>query len=915
MTAQASSRRQESILLAQVSLILVLGALLLAWNTAQPYWAAARYPLLLCVGAWVLHGFFRWIGYKAAPILLPLTVSLNGFGVLVLQSVEPALAARHAVFGVVGLFLWAVLAYFDIWRSLRRIRYVSGISAFLLLVVTAVFGERVGGARAWLSLGPVQFQPSEPGKILLILFLAGVLADLLESSLRDATDSQQGAVGQALTKTHGKSVSESKGRLLGYLGPAVSVWTVSMLTLVAQRDLGAALLFSGILVILLVAGLRSWWYLVWSLVAGAAGGVLAVRLFEHVRTRLDVWLNPWQDPAGAGYQAIQAMFGLAAGGVTGVGPGLGMASVIPAAPTDFILVGTGEEWGLAGVFWVLACFLLLLWHGMAVALSVESAYGKLLAVGFTGMLWLQAAMVGGGITRLVPLTGITTPFLSYGGSSLLTNYTVIGLLANLSHAACSTGRLAPKGGKLAIPSSVVLTLSKLMTGGLVAVLLAFAYWQVLCADQLNLKQSNPRLAAQRLQIRRGGVYDRRGEVIARSVKQGSRFVRTYTKLCSLGPTIGYYSIKYGLSGLEAALNKELSGQTEKETFAGWWKSEVLGELPRGRDVFTTIDLNLQKVAQFALGKQRGAVVAVVPQTGEILALATSPGFLPQNVDEQWQDLVSDEGSPFLNRPVQGLYPPGSAFKILVLAAALETGVIEFGSTFKDRGAVWVEGHEIQNFDGRSYGELDLYTALAVSSNVAFVQIGQRLGEQRFRQMVERFGIGRELPLRLPHKVGRLARDQMSATELAEESIGQGKLLVTPLEMALITATIANGGGLPAPILVKAIKDSKGNLVYFQRPRLVGHPVSRQVAAFVRDAMIEVVNRGTGQRAAIPGIAVAGKTGTAENPHGRPHGWFVGFAPAYQPKVAVAVVVENGGSGGTVAAPIARQVLEAALRSL
>lgn len=442
------------------------------------------------------------------------------------------------------------------------------------------------------------------------------------------------------------------------------------------------------------------------------------------------------------------------------------------------------------------------------------------------------------------------------------------------------------------------------------VLASFCYWQVLVAERVAADPRNPRYAVRGLRVARGGIYDRNGEIIAHSQGPGAR--RQYAPFSSLGPTIGYVSNRYGLAGLEAGYNFQLSGGNQAKTLTGWWKTVALGHTIDGYDLVTTLDLRLQRVAEKALAGKKGAIVAVEPQTGEILALASSPGFLSENIDQDWSTLVADERSPLLNRPVMGLYPPGSAFKPLILAAALETGVINFSDTFEDEGSIVIDGHRISNAGGRSYGTLDLTTALALSSNVVFVQIGQKLGEEQLRNYAVQFGIGLDTDLGIPYKKGRLASGPMSKTELAEESIGQGQIVVTPLEMALMVSCIANGGGLPEPILVKAIRDRNGNLVQFRRPRIVEHPISRRTAAFVRDAMVQAVEWGTGTRAAIPGIPVAGKTGTAENPHGRSHGWFVGFAPAHKPEVAVAVIVENGGSGGAVAAPIARQVIEAAV---
>lgn len=444
--------------------------------------------------------------------------------------------------------------------------------------------------------------------------------------------------------------------------------------------------------------------------------------------------------------------------------------------------------------------------------------------------------------------------------------------------------------------------------GLVAA--SFCYWQVLVSERIAADARNPRYAARGLNVARGGIYDRNGEVIAHS--QGPGTSRQYVQMPSLGPTIGYMSKRYGLAGLEAGYNWELSGGNQGKTLAGWWKTAALGQIVEGYELTTTLDLRLQRVAERALAGKKGAVVALQPQTGEILVLASSPGFVSGNVDVTWSALVEDASSPLLNRPVMGLYPPGSAFKPLILASALESGVIGFGDVFEDAGSIVVDGHRIENAGGKAYGTLDLASALAVSSNVVFVQIGQKLGEENLRSYARQFGIGMDVQLGIPHKTGRLASRSMSKTELAEESMGQGQLLVTPLEMALLVSCIANGGGLPEPILVKAIRDQAGNLLQFHRPRLLEHPISRRTAAFVRDAMVQVVEWGTGTRAAIPAVPVAGKTGTAENPHGRSHGWFIGFAPAYKPEIAIAVVVENGGSGGVVAAPIARQVIEAAV---
>lgn len=406
------------------AIVIVIGSTaLLAWNTGQAFWTVGTPIVIFSAAAVILHLFFRFRSYQASPILLPIVFLVNGFGLLLLLSIQSDAVTRQTAFSIIGLLLWAASAYWGIWESLRHVRYISGVGAIALLVATALFGRQIGGARAWLDIGPVQFQPSELGKILLIVFLAGVLADMRYES--DSGRHNTGPLGW------GK---------LAYLGPVVTVWVLAMLTLVAQRDLGAALLFSGILMFMLVAATGSWVLPVIGLGAGGIGALLAVKLFSHVRSRFDAWLHPWDDPTGVGYQPLQALYALAAGGVTGVGPGLGMAEVVPAASTDYILAVLGEEWGFAGVSILLCCYFLLMWQGVQISLRMQNRYGQLLALGIVGMFASQVFLVGGGVSRLIPLTGITTPFLSAGGSSLLTNYLAIGLLGNLSHAVSTAGQ-------------------------------------------------------------------------------------------------------------------------------------------------------------------------------------------------------------------------------------------------------------------------------------------------------------------------------------------------------------------------------------------------------------------------------------------------------------------------------------------
>jgi peptidoglycan glycosyltransferase len=311
---------------------------------------------------------------------------------------------------------------------------------------------------------------------------------------------------------------------------------------------------------------------------------------------------------------------------------------------------------------------------------------------------------------------------------------------------------------------------------------------------------------------------------------------------------------------------------------------------------------------------RAAGVALDPRTGEVLALASVPSFNPATLDNDFGALRANSASPLLDRAIDGLYPPGSTFKIFTAAAALDSGVISPDDTFVDDGSLRVGNFVVHDDESEATGTQDLAGAFALSSNVDFAAIGLRMGVARWFAYADRWQLGGPFDFTLAAQTDRLpARASVTPSILAQLAFGQADLLVTPLRVALLAATIANGGVEPQPYLVRAIRSASGETTLEGGRAPLATPISTATAAEVRDLMVAVVTRGTGTAAALSGVAVAGKTGTATNPAGRAHAWFVAFAPARAPRVVVAVVVENAGYGGTVAAPIARRVLAAALR--
>jgi penicillin-binding protein A len=571
-----------------------------------------------------------------------------------------------------------------------------------------------------------------------------------------------------------------------------------------------------------------------------------------------------------------------------------------------IVPAIGEELGLAGVSCVLVLYLLLLARMFRIAMRAANPLSALVATGLATGLALQALILLGGSTRFIPLTGIPAPFLSYGGSAAISNFIAIALLLGIS------SRCHPAPAALVAPDRHRLArLGKALTAGYLVLWGYVALVQVAWGEQLATAPENPRLAIAAQQVQWGRILDRHLRVLADSSLVDGRRTRRYPDGRLYAHILGYRSAQYGQAGIESAFNAALVGAWPRDTW-----SAALGtfrQAAQGNDLVLTIDADVQRVAANALGGRRGAIVVLDPTTGALIALASHPDFAPDAVEAQWVQLIKDQSAPLLDRATQGQYPPGSAFKTITLAAALAAGRVTDTTSFDCPGSITVEGAMIADFDRRGHGHVALPQAFALSCNVSFVQVGLRTGANAITAMAQAFGLGLAPRFELPTAPGSLPDPRhMGLRGLAQISFGQGELLVTPLQMALVAATIANGGMQMKPTLVAQVRSPDGRiLVSFDRPRS-REVIPRALAAQLGQYMLGVVQGGTGTAAQVQGIAVAGKTGTAENPHGRTHAWFVGFAPASRPTVVVAVLLENAGVGGDVAAPGARQVLQAAL---
>lgn len=470
---------------------------------------------------------------------------------------------------------------------------------------------------------------------------------------------------------------------------------------------------------------------------------------------------------------------------------------------------------------------------------------------------------------------------------------------------------------------------------LFGVLVGFtSYWSVFEAEALKEKNANKRPLFEQQQIPRGRILTADGVVIAKSVAKGKgaekRYVRRYPEGSLYGHPIGYSFMRLGDSEFEQFHNEELVGEdSEFESIA----DELLGHEQEGNDIVTNIDAGAQQTAMAALQEVGfGAVVAIEPGTGAVKVMASNPSFDPNRVAQNYSELSQNEiETPLVNRATQGRYPPGSTFKVVTAAAGLDSGAITPETTIDAPGSLVVEGTPLENDFGQSYSGAGLDTALTNSVNTWFGQLGQQLGNDTLFQYMERFGFNATPAIDLPDDevlesgVYDFESEEMLTAEdpvdLARLAIGQERLLTTPLQMALVTAAIANGGKQMKPQIWKRVVDPEGRVVERLEPSTYSEPISAETAAQLTTAMEGVVREGTGTNAAISGISVAGKTGTAETPGNKACGggvdenqaWFIGFAPADDPQIAIAVSIEcTPEFGGDVAAPIFREVAESIL---
>ena len=406
------------------------------------------------------------------------------------------------------------------------------------------------------------------------------------------------------------------------------------------------------------------------------------------------------------------------------------------------------------------------------------------------------------------------------------------------------------------------------------------------------------------QVQRGEIYSQDGVLLAETEIDGDARIRKYPKGRLYSHIIGYCSQVYGKTQLEMSHDDDLIG---KGTI-----SLTLNEIKHGNNLNLTINDELQEYAYEQLDGRDGAIVAMEPTTGQILAMVSLPDFNPETIEKDWPSMMEDENSPFLARATQGLYPPGSTYKIVTAAGVYDNGMTT--ETFDDEGLFKKDDVTVYNYNKESFGKLDIKTAFEVSSNYVFCTLGYEMGADAVKAEAEKFGVNKALEFDIPVSQSQIQYKKMTDLDGALVSIGQGGLVMTPLHVAMMASAVANNGKMMKPYLVETVTTENGTVIGQTKPSVLYDSIGTACADYIEDMMIGVVEDGTGTGAQISGITVAGKTGTAENETDKDHAWFVGYAPVENPTICVAVVLENAAtSGGKSAVPIAKNIIRKFLK--
>lgn len=811
---------------------------------------------------------------KGNKLLINNMCFLLGIGFLMIARLAPTRIYKQFFIVMLSVLLgFLVPVIMKKIDGLRKLQWIYGAVGLFVLSLVYVMGSVTNGSKLSFSILGISFQPSEFVKILFVFFVSACLYQA--ANLKNIV-------------------------IAGFFA------AMHILILVLSKDLGSALIFFAVYVLLVFISSNKKRYLLAGILGAGVCCVIAYNLFSHVRTRVEIWISPWETIDTGGYQIAQSLFALSNGGWFGKGLFLGKPGTIPYVTEDFIFSAIVEELGLLfGIVIVLVCLSIFLVI-MNSAVKMKDSFYAYVLMGLAILYIFQILLTIGGGTKFIPLTGVTLPLVSYGGSSVLATIITFFLI---------NGCIAKNENKKTLMDKKTEDQMIYVSLFFVAVFMVMITYTCVYVrgNEVNwsINSYNSRLEMLRKHNERGPIYAAGGEILAitRYDEDGLEY-RSYPYGNVFSHIVGFEN--RGYMGMESLANYYLLHS--HESLRGQVGNALYGRKNVGDSVHTTLNVDLQNAAYEALGDKNGAVIVTEPSTGNILAMVSKPDFDPNTLKDIWEDIVADsDNSILLNRATQGLYAPGSTFKIITSLEYLRENNNNIDSYHYDcEGSYKVENSVIHCYHGTKHQTVDLQTSFSESCNSSFANIGYGINELKLKKTLKDLMFQSKLPLELPTMQSELIIDEdTTKQDMLQYAIGQGDTLMTPMHMNLITQAIANDGILMEPMLLDKVTNNRGIMVKDFKAIEYKQLMTTEETVILKEFMKEAVVSGTAKGLQSELYMAAGKTGSAEFEESSKdsHAWFTGFAPYDNPQICVTVLVEEGGSGSRAAVPIAKKIMD------
>jgi cell division protein FtsW (lipid II flippase) len=716
---------------------------------------------------------------KRDPYILPVVALLSGFGLMTIWRLYPNLGIRQTAWiAVSAILIFLGLQYLVSLQTLRRYKYIWLILGLILTGLTIFLGINPLGAGStrWLRMFGIHFQPSEPLKLLLIAYLAGFFTDRL---------------------------SAYNKKFEAFL-PTMFIIGIALLLLVFQRDLGTATIFLLIYLAMLFTAQgdkKVIWFTPILLIAAGLSGYFFI---DVVRVRVDTWLSPFGDPTGASYQIIQSMVAIAEGDLIGAGPGLGSPGLIPVSVSDFIFSAIAEELGLLGAAAIILLIMIFLSRGIKLGITTNNSFHRYLSLGLVFYYGIQSILIIGGNIGMLPLTGVTLPFLSYGGSSLLVSFFGVMILLSISHETnLPTSARHIHQPRYALIGSLLIFVLMIE---IVATSL-HAFW---FNPALVNRPENPRWIIDDRFSERGNILDRNNQVIITNSGEVGNFQRTSYHI-PLYPVIGYTHPIFGQTGIEASMFSYLRGNTGYPFSTLFWHDLLYNQPPQGLDVRLTIDLELQRLADELLAGQFGSIILMNANSGEIVTMASSPYFDAAQLQVEWENLIADPSAPLINRAAQGLYPPGATLFPFIIAAQPNILLQSPEAESRLQAVTSDLGCALSPEDALTWP-----TLVANGCVNAQAVVAEAIGVEPLYDLYQDLGLFTAPSLHLTVSEPAVQNPSNAAVFYR----GIDPFLVSPLQMVMAASSFTNQGLVPGPRIVNAVQNPSGG--WNTLPKLQGN---------------------------------------------------------------------------------------------